>query len=250
MSFQQARAKLEWANKHIKKFDVIIASLPKAYSSSIELNPETGCESIKYDLTDREKIFTEYALMIGDVLHNLKSALDYTWAATIKEVAPAALDNFTRFPFRDSVDELKNTLIGRKIDTISPELFDLVVSEIQPYGGGNDSLWSIHRLNILDKHKLLIPIVEYASIADIEVEDERGNVKKGGTWGTPTKPPYFVNFERGIHVRDKGHLALSIDFGEDTPLPGMDVSSMFYPFSMTVLNTINVFEFSLRSFRS
>jgi hypothetical protein len=244
-TLHHARAKLDWANKHIENFNRLIATLPSAYTSSIEMNPETGGEFIKYDLVNRDKLFTECALVIGDALHNLRSALDYAWAATIKKIAPAGLDNFSKFPIYESADKLKCALNGRKIGIISPTLYDLIISKIRPYDGGDDSLWCIHRLNILDKHRLLIPIIEYASIGGIEVEDERGDVSSGGTWGTAQKPPYYVDFKRGNHVKNKGHIALSIDFGEDTPLHGMDVSSMFHPFSMVVLNTINLLEFSL-----
>jgi hypothetical protein len=244
-TFHHARAKLDWANKHIENFNRLITSLPSAYLSSIVVNPETGGESIKYDLVNRDKLFTECALTIGDALHNLKSALDYAWAYTIKKIYPSGLDNFSKFPIYESADKLKSALHGRNIDIISPTLFDLIISKIQPYNGGDDTLWCIHRLNILDKHQLLIPIIEYASIGGIEVEDERGDIHSRHTWGTAQKPPYYVDFKRGIHVKNKGNLALSIDFGENTPLHGMDISDMFHPFSMVVLNTINVLESSL-----
>lgn len=247
-TFRHARAKLDWANKHIENFNHLIAALPSAYTSSIEMNPETGGEFIRYDLVSREKLFTECALTIGDALHNLRSALDYAWAAAIRAIASSELDNFSKFPIYESADKLKSALDGRKIGTISPTLYDLIISKIRPYDGGDDSLWCIHRLNILDKHRLLIPIIEYASIGGIEVEDERGDINRGGTWGTAQKPPYYVDFKRGSHVKNKGHIALSIDFGDATPLHGMDVSGMFPPFSMAVRNTINVLEFSVNLF--
>ena len=31
-----------------------------------------------------------------------------------------------------------------------------IIKDIKPYKGGNDVLWRLHRLNILDKHRLLL----------------------------------------------------------------------------------------------
>lgn len=197
-----ARLKLDRAKKHIADVQAIIAGLPDRYTATTEINPKAGNPVIKHDLRDRREIASELALIIGDAIHNLKCALDYAWGRSLGKIAPYALTGFTKFPVYPSSNQLEATLRKREIDTFAPVLFDLVISKLKPYEGGNDSIWAIHRLDILDKHRLLIPVVEFVGIEDIEVENERGERVRGFSWATLQKPPYYVPIEAGWHIND------------------------------------------------
>ena len=37
---------------------------------------------------------------------------------------------------------------------------DVATFIVKAYKGGNDDLWALHELNILDKHRLLLPVYE------------------------------------------------------------------------------------------
>jgi hypothetical protein len=244
-AFEGALRKIERANKHISEVKAVVASFPEFHTSSVEINPEPpGNEAIKHDISNREKLVSDLALQIGDAVHNLKCALDYAWIGAIERFAPSALGNFAKFPVRHTEDELKAALIGREIDFSAPALFNRIVSDIQPYEGGNDSIWSIHKLDILDKHRLLIPIVEFAAISGIEVENERGEIERNGfTWITPQKAPFYVPVPPGWHVRSKGELTSGIFFDEGTPVRGMDVPDMLATFSIQALNVVELLQY-------
>ena len=135
MRLIDSRLKIDRARKHIDDINNRIAGLPDAYVATVEINPAGGNKVIKHDFSDRNAA-ADIALMVGDAIHNLKCALDYAWVQTIERVAPSLVSNFAKFPVYPSLDELKSTLMGRKVNALSPVLFDLIISEIKPYNGG------------------------------------------------------------------------------------------------------------------
>jgi hypothetical protein len=214
VQFRDARLKIDRANKHIADLESRIGGLPDHCVAAVEINTAGGNEVIKYDLPDTSA-YSDIALMLGDAVHNLRCALDYAWIKTLERVAPQIIDHSTKFPVRDSADELKTALHGAEIDTRTPGLFNLVVSSIKPYKGGNFAIWPLHKINNTDKHRLLIPLIQYGGVIGLEVEDETGKLRPDGyTWGTTQPFPYYVAIPYGWHVKKKGKVAISILFDE------------------------------------
>jgi len=180
--------------------------------------------------------------VIGDAIHNHMCALDYAWLETLKRFVPSAVSKHTKFPVYPSGGELEAALKGLKIDTACPKLFTLMVCKIKPYDGGNDAIWFVHKLDILDKHKLLTPVVTFAAIEGIEVENERGETARGGTWSAKQAPPYFVPIENGWHIRDKGKVTVDVVFGRETTAPGFPVSSTLSSYSRHILKVVENLE--------
>ena len=76
------------------------------------------------------------AVMIGDVLHNLRSALDILWHDVIRECGGTP-SRYSRFPIRNTADELKgplNNLLEEQ--QIEPEVENLLLNSIKPYQAG------------------------------------------------------------------------------------------------------------------
>lgn len=240
MRFKQARLKIDRANKHISDLQGRILSLPDSNISTVERNPHTGTHAIKHDIGDTTAI-SDIALILGDAIHNLKCALDYTWLKTIELLVPTAVNKFAKFPVYGDIDALKGALHGT-IETACPELFNLVTTEIKPYKGGNLAIWPIYKLDLRDKHRLLLPVAYYSSIEGIKVENERGESETGGTWGTMEPPPWFVSFPSGWNVKDKGKLSATI-LVNDRTLADYHISADVLPiYSQYVLNIVEVFE--------
>jgi hypothetical protein len=242
MESGDSKLKIERAEKHITDIKNHIAKLPELYVATIEVNPTGGNKVIKHDLRDRSKHISDLALTIGDAAHNLKCALDYAWLGTIERVAPQAVTKFAKFPVYPSIDELENALTAREISKTSPKLFRLMVREIKSYDGGNVSIVAVHDLNIRDKHRLLTPVIEFASIDGIELENERGQTEHIGTWPTSDHPPYYLPIESGWHIKDKGHVTVEILFQEGTPLYESEVLDELQLYSRAVLNVVELLE--------
>lgn len=241
VSFRASKLKIERANKHISDLENRIRSFPNEYIVRIKRDAEAGKDFLEHG-TVSDTIVVESALIIGDAIHNLKCALDFAWISTIEKVAPPALSSFAKFPVRDSRYELETALQGREIHTSSPALFDLMVFGIKSYDGGNDSIWAIHRLDILDKHKLLIPLWNIGSVVDMELEDEQGHVVPGPLWGT-TRPGLFcAEIPQGFHIKNKGNVAVEVVFDDGTPTEDLEVCSALSGLSEVALSVIELLE--------
>jgi hypothetical protein len=210
--FQQARAKLNWANNHIADLDTRINLLQQRDVATVEIDPRFGNEVIKHDIADEHAI-RDIALMAGDAVHNLRCALDYAWIETVTLLAPSSKGKFTKFPVYPTHDSLKAALCGNKVDQVAPKLFDVILTEIKPYEGGNFAIWPIHRLDIRDKHRLLIPVIYYSSFRGIETQDETGEIRPNGfTMATNQQPPWYIPIPCGAHVKSKGQASISVMF--------------------------------------
>src|ERR1700756_1655253 len=172
--FAAARLKIERANKHIADLDRIVSALPDAYVSTIEPNEKLG-QTVKYTPPDVTKIAAEMGVIIGDAIHNLRTAIDYAYVGVIQKHVPSTLDRYTTFPTGETREDVENRLKGRTIDVLNPKLFNWIVNNVKPYVvGGNCLVKMLHDLDVSDKHWLLIPLMRVATITDIVVEDEQG----------------------------------------------------------------------------
>lgn len=211
-NFADARLKIERANLHIARLNSRIEVLEQSDVATIEVNPKFGNEVIKHDLRDIEGK-SVIALIAGDAFHNLKCALDYAWIETITKLAPRALEKFGKFPVYPTRYALEGALRGHGIEQSSGILFKVILDEIKPYATGNHAIWPVHRLDIRDKHRLLIPTILYTSISGIETQDRSGNISRDGfTAGTHQEPPWFVPMEPGVKVKNKGKVSISVSF--------------------------------------
>ena len=94
--------------------------------------------------------------IIGDVIHNLRSALDLLACDLVraKEGAQANVEN-VHFPFCKSADDLEYMIKKREFDRAGDHAIALL-REMKPYHNGNAALRVLHDLDIRDKHQSLI----------------------------------------------------------------------------------------------
>ena len=115
-------------------------------------------------------------------------------------------------------------------------MFDRVVSDIKPYEtGGNCLVTILHDLDVSDKHWLLTPLMRVASVRDVIVEDEKGNLVTGHTWPVHGDGPYYVDFGPTHKVKDRGRITLDVVFdeGKNSLLSGISVVGDLKDFSKT-----------------
>jgi hypothetical protein len=98
------------------------------------------------------------ALIAGDVLHNLRSALDYLVYALIRAngKTPSTSAGFPIFD-HEPVSQKEKNWFDEKIKDI-PDTAQDVIRFLKPYKGGDDRLWRLHQLDIIDKHRLRFAI--------------------------------------------------------------------------------------------
>lgn len=242
MSLTASRLKIKRAEKHIAELDSAVGEFLKTrpYGVSLDKDPQSGNSLLQYGWTKRVPA-DQFALIIGDAVHNLKTALDLAWVVVIHKVFGSA--EHAKFPVFGTPKELEDALNSRKIRERSRPLYDLMVSEIKPYEGGNDTIWALHRLDILDKHRLLIPLLSVAAVNGVDVEDELGNVMRDCTFAvTGERGPYSIIFPSNVRIHNYGTPSFNVLFDSGSPAKGLQVLPTLRQFSEGVASTVVILE--------
>lgn len=148
------RLKVERAKEHINDLVTEIKAFVgrDPYEVRKDVEPDTGHHV--YRIHIREQLPPRWGVIVGDVVHNLRSSLDLL-ACGLVRANGGTVTRQTGFPISDGAKEFVAGLA--KVKGVRKEALDLI-KEAKPYKGGNDALWYLHRLNIADKHRLLIPV--------------------------------------------------------------------------------------------
>jgi len=233
-----SRLKIKRADKNIadtkQRIDLVTGL--DGQTSRREVHPDAKAQTIHYELTKLDEL-PEIALIVGDAIHNLKTALDYGWNHTIAIFSKGMIGKFSKFPVYPSVDDLEGALKGIHIDTAIPQLFKLMMCDIKPYRGGDDFLWAIHHYDISDKHRLLIPTTNYGNVSGIKAGDQSDIWTLGGE----LSKSFRVVLVGDLKIKDDGRVSVEIVF-KDGPLKSLELFECLQIFSSRVLRIIEMLE--------
>jgi hypothetical protein len=140
---------------------------------------------------------------------------------------------------------------GLTDDPSAIKIRNVIVDVIKPYTAGNPTLWSLHAMNIMDKHQLLIPVFKIMRFTDIRLEDDKKEVflADGQPYFTDNSYRFKLGREGIIRVKDKGHAATAIVFNVGTVLQNKPVIPTLNEIAESVTSAIDAFEnIGLRSF--
>jgi hypothetical protein len=158
-SFYAPNLKIERARKHLADLEAEIAAFsatrPARFESAI-LPPEDGVQRVFFQMHFQQPWPTLGAI-IGDVIHNLRTALDLAACDMVRWKEGETADvRKVYFPFCKSPDELDAMIRERHFHRAGEDAVALI-REAKPYIGGNATLRAMHDLDIQDKHTALIP---------------------------------------------------------------------------------------------
>jgi hypothetical protein len=153
------------------------------YRFELKRDPKSG----KHILSAHD-VDPEWSLEIGEILFNLRSALDHlAWQLVLLDGKHEPGDE-TQFPIRETPFTKKGQLVGARIQPAisDPQILHLV-DEVQPYYGHDltpqpfytSPLWQVNRLNNIDKHRLLLVVLVALDVGQM-------------WWGGPPTPDFGV----------------------------------------------------------
>ena len=229
-------AKIAWARWHLAELTKSIGDTLDAHPYRFDgrLDAETGHYVVS--VHDLPVMDPTWSLRVGDIVHNLRSALDHlAWQLVILDGGQP--NRTTQFPIRKS--PLKNgsrTPTQLQPTVNKPEILD-ALEAVQPYldqegkpaNYANNLLWCLHRLDITDKHRLLLVV--------------RAALKLPGmTWGgygDQPEPAWRLNQA----PLDEGDVVAWFDFGGHEPPSSWGA----YPDISIVLYEVDVRDLTHRS---
>jgi hypothetical protein len=139
MYLLEARAKIERANVHIGDVERRVNALEQADTAVVEIHPEHGTERLTHTLDESD--FNNLALFVGDAVHNLNCALDYTWLQTIEKLVPANVKDRAKFPVHKAVQELGGELRKGNVDATCPQLYTFTALQTETNTGSLSLFW-------------------------------------------------------------------------------------------------------------
>lgn len=186
-----AYLKFQRAEKHYAELAALIRK-HKPFRYFVETNFKTG-EKATFAKKD-EEVANQAAIIIGDIIHNLRSALDHTyWNCTEQFAKSDGERRNIQFPITSNEKALKDSVLPGLPSRVS-QSFAEALESLKPYrDGGNRSLCLIHDLDVMDKHKLLIPTGNFTKITSAMIQKQ-----------VPDFPSGLVDCGFGNNYRDVG----------------------------------------------
>lgn len=221
-----AREKLRRGRDHIADFEARIGAFLSTdfYRLRLEGDQQEGRMRILFNsLHQPDKRINA---VIGDVVGNLRSALDYLVVALVAPLSGSA--DGLGFPFANDdkgfgVKVRSKTTLGLADAAIQ----DYFVQEVQAYNGGKGhALWVLNKLRNIDKHRLLVAT---ASIAGVKASwvDLLGNTFTDCGFGILAgKDGTFIDAPlNGIKFTKQPKATFEIEFCEAPYVDGQPVSA-------------------------
>ncbi len=228
--FREARLKVERAKKHGNDLNELLREFlnRKAYVVFVEHDPYASGDLLKVKATDT--IGDDFVLVLGDALHNLRTALDYAMNE-IEFRTVGKRTAYTKFPVYPTRESLVAAVNGGLKEKAPKQVIDCIVDFIQPYKEGNgDAIYCLHEIDIEDKHRLLIANIELNFVRGIRIEDDGGMEHIIDDWlivpGRVASLPITGN--RNVKIRYEGNPTYVISFGQGLPFGGRHIIQMVH----------------------
>jgi hypothetical protein len=200
LDLSNSEAKIARANEHLASLYAEVASILKErppYTTIPVLNQESSCYVIMLRSSDFKE--TRLGVILGDFIHNLRSALDYITTALVKASPGVELSRKHQFPI--FATEQSYTETGLRMLTGIIHGRDLVES-LQPFqrkpNPTLDPLFCINHFSNSDKHRV---ISDYWPVLG-PISGSKISPKEGITGWQQFPPPmqWFPNDERGVFL--------------------------------------------------
>lgn len=211
--FDGASLKVARAYRHIDELKATLDNIRRDHPKTL-IPKKQADGSFTLTFSDLGPSGPMIPLILGDAIHNLRSAFDHMWVALAEAAEPAranvAAVKFATFPFHETRHNLKGVVEKGAIKDAFPDTERLILDHIRPYSdaGGNEILWAITKFDKIDKHNTIIPIVEMNAIDHAIVKF--GNIR--GKFTDIGLDSGAIAFDGPIEIEDEAVLSFEIRF--------------------------------------
>lgn len=194
----------------------MVEPLVEAATRSIALELSDDCSTLTYLVTNVPGVDPMISVIVGEIVHLVRSALDHlAWQLVVLDGGQP--NDYTQFPVYDTPTNAKG---NPRTVTIQPGIMNQAVLnalvDMQPfqrpqYGepATDSMLWVLHRLDIIDKHRLLLTAVH------------RLDFDKPAWWGSNDGDP-SPRWSFNPRPLSSGDWVAKFDFGDRLAPPHFD----------------------------
>jgi len=159
------KVKIERAKKHIIDLQVELVTFFR--SNPYDIVPKNDVQSgeVRHYLARMEHIPLIITAITGDVIQNLRSALDHlAYQLLLVHRGVPGTDENIGFIVRNCPKEYKAAL-SRPVKRMRQDAIDSLLSVEAYKGGKGHQIWVLNRLNNIDKHRLILAVASASGSA-------------------------------------------------------------------------------------
>jgi hypothetical protein len=210
-TLQGARDKLRWAKHHFEILRPQIEAFEQRdkHTISVEIDADEG--KYTFHVHGLEPVDPDWGLMIGDCVHNARTALDHLMVQLYARITGKDPREVTsvQFPISDTPEKFRDAPSVREaMKHLHFSGYLARIEELQPYNALNGSVWrlideqfrrappvgsslaELSRLDIIDKHRVVHAMWTSVSVGAFTAPDPWPSEFKhiaGGFTGLPLK---------------------------------------------------------------
>ncbi len=152
------RRKTERAKKHLADLENEVGKFMQSNPYRLGTRMDSDSDKRLYYLTAVQDIPGDIVMTIGDVVHNLRCALDHLAHQLVLVGSPGKPVGRVQFPvFKDKASFEKAIKGNSIVNGASQGAID-AIKALEPYQGGNDYIWVISQLDNADKHRSILAV--------------------------------------------------------------------------------------------
>lgn len=231
--FQSSYLKVERAKHHISDLENFWDTFSKNHKNLISQEKEKGKNKISQK-PNVKKIPPEFGLIIGDAIHNLRTALDHLVFAI---VCKKDKNSLAHFPIGNDSKKFKASL--KKNLELCPKYLQSTFEKIEAFQwGAGENIWKLHRLDIDDKHHQLI--LQYQTLVIPYGLDET-KMTSGEFECFTDSERFLLPGQELVLIENNKPISFSLSFS-DPPFQLKKVVPTLLDLSEEVENILDVFE--------
>jgi hypothetical protein len=241
MDVTGSKLKLARANRHIRDLENLFETFICESPHRIEVTKNVNVPGVNVSVVFDKTIPIECSTIIGDALHNMRSALDILAAEAVRSNGNTPKYT-TGFPIYKNKADLSKCL--RKKLEGSTEKFIKFIEGFDTYSDGNHSLiYILSQLNNLDKHERFVPTTTVSILRNISIihgnnqriEIGELNIPRGGngTFGL------LQSNSDTIEVKADSDSSISVVFSNTNLIDGEEIISSLNNIHSCVSGIVN-----------
>jgi hypothetical protein len=226
VDLSDAYQKLARAREHVAEMEKAGQALLNPDLHRLRFERDKHARRLKVIIDSQHPPDKRINSIIGDIVGNLRSVLDYVVVALVEPITGKPQD--IHFPFADDVKGFAGVVTKASLSVCAQAIKDHFISEVQAYKGGKgEPLWVLNKLRNIDKHRFLITTVNLAGLraswrVGNNVFTNCGASVMAGQTGT------FLECPDNVEFTDKPRPTFEIRFNEFPHIPHTSAISLLH----------------------
>ncbi len=172
------RGKIQRADEHIRNLNAEITAFLSENSYSTTSEPDHDARESVLRVVGPEPPL-RFSVTAGEIIHQLRSSLDHlVWQLVLQNGKIPTQEH--QFPICSTLDKYENSRKRGRTKGVSASAAALIQG-CQPYHKGKDferhPLWVLREMDDTDKHRLLVVVGAVASLREVAVGSEQGDLE-------------------------------------------------------------------------